>query len=67
MAGLYFWGRRSPLPAVLVAAGTYLAVQVVSAIVDPATIGQGIVLKILIVAMLYRGIKAGFQQRSLQT
>ncbi len=67
MAGLYFWGRRSPLPAVLVAAGTYLAVQVISAIVDPATIGQGIVLKIIIVAMLYRGIKAGFQQRSLQT
>lgn len=67
MAGLYFWGRRSPLPAVLVAAGTYLAVQVISAIVDPATFGQGIVLKIIIVAMLYRGIKAGFQQRSLQT
>ena len=66
MAGLYVWGKTSPLPATLAAAGTYLAVQVLSAIANPASLGQGIILKVIIVAVLYRGIKAGFQQRSLQ-
>jgi len=66
MTGLYFWGKRSPLPAILVAAGTYLAVIVLSAIADPASLGQGLIMKFIIVAMLYRGIKAGFQQRALR-
>jgi len=65
MAGLYVWAKKAPLPAVLVAAGTYLAVQVVSAIVEPTSIAQGIVMKIFIVTMLYRGIRAGIQQRAL--
>lgn len=66
MTGLYFWSKRAPLPAILLAAGTYLAIQVVSAIVDPATIAQGIVLKIIFVMLLYRGVQAALAQRSLE-
>jgi len=58
MGGLAFWGKRAPLPAVLVATATYLVVIVGNAILEPATIGQGIYVKIIIIAFLVRGIKA---------
>ena len=42
MAALFFWGKKSSLAAVLVATATYAVVVVVGAVVDPATIAQGI-------------------------
>jgi hypothetical protein len=64
MGGLAFWGKRSPLPAVLVATATYLVVNVTNAILDPMTIGQGIYLKIFIIVFLVRGIKAALALRT---
>jgi hypothetical protein len=64
MAALALWGRRSPLPAVLVATATYAVVLVANAIADPATIGQGLLMKIIIIAFLIRGIKAALALRT---
>lgn len=64
MAALALWGRRSPLPAVLVATATYAVVLVANAILDPATIGQGLLMKIIIIAFLIRGIKAALALRT---
>lgn len=64
MAGLAVWGKRAPLPAVLVGTATYAVVIVAGAISDPATIGQGIIVKILVIALFVRGIKAALALRA---
>jgi hypothetical protein len=64
MAGLAVWGRRSPLPAILVATATYVVVIATNALLSPATIGQGIYLKIIVIVLLARGIKAALALRS---
>jgi hypothetical protein len=64
MLGLSLWARRSPLPAVLVAAATYAVVIVSSAIMDPATLAQGWIIKLIIIAFLIRGIKAALALRT---
>ena len=64
MTGLYIWGKRAPLAAVLVATATYLVVIVTNAIIDPKTIGQGIYLKIIIVALLVKGIRSALALRT---
>ena len=64
MGGLALWGRRSPLPAVLIAAATYAVVIVFNAIVDPKTIAQGIIIKVLMIVFLARGIKSALALRA---
>ena len=63
MVGLALWGRRAPLAAVLVAAATYAVVLVTNALIDPASIGQGVFLKIFAVILLVRGIKGALALR----
>jgi len=64
MAGLAFWGKRSPLVAVLIATAIYAVVIVTNAIISPVSIGQGIYIKILIIALLTRGIKSALALRT---
>lgn len=63
MAGLAVWGRRAPLPAMIIAAATYCVVVVTNAIIEPITLAQGLVLKIVVIALFYRGIKAALALR----
>jgi len=64
MLALSLWARRSPLPAVLIAAATYVVVIAANAISDPATLGQGLVMKIIVIAFLIKGIKAALALRT---
>ena len=64
MAVLAWWGRRAPLAAVLLATATYAVVIVANAIADPTTIGQGIIVKIIIIAFLVKGIRAALALRA---
>jgi len=64
MLGLSIWARRAPLPAVLIATATYAVVIVAAAISDPATLGQGLLVKIVIIAFLVKGIKAALALRT---
>ena len=64
MLVLSIWARRSPLPAVLIATATYVVVQVAAAITDPATLGQGLLMKIIIIAFLIKGIKSALALRT---
>lgn len=63
MIGLALWGRRAPLPAVLIATAIYAVVLVGNAIMDPATIGQGLIVKIVVIAILAKGIKSALALR----
>jgi len=64
MVLLAIWSKRAPLPAILVATATYAVVLVASAIVDPTTIAQGIVVKIIVIGFLIRGVKAALVLRA---
>ena len=63
MIGLAIWARRSPLPAVLIATATYVVLIVASAISDPRSLGQGWIIKLIVIAFLIKGIKAALALR----
>jgi hypothetical protein len=64
MGALSLWARRSPLPAVIIATATYIVVVVANGIMDPATIAQGWIMKIIIIGFLIKGIKAALALRT---
>lgn len=66
MAGLAVWGRRAPLPAILIATATYAVITVTNAIIDPTTIGQGVIVKFIVIGLLVRGIKAALALRTTE-
>jgi hypothetical protein len=77
--GLYFWARVNPLPAAIVGLVVYVTLWIVDLIaafaaVAKAPAGQaapatspfsGIIVRIIIIVMLVRAIKAGLQHRRL--
>jgi predicted nucleic acid-binding Zn ribbon protein len=65
MAGLALWSKRAPLPAIIAAAGTYAVVLVGNAILDPKTIAQGIIVKIVMITLLIKGIRAALEYRAV--
>lgn len=63
MAGLYVWAKRSPFPAILTGLCTFLVVVVINALVDPTTIANGIIVKVLAITGLLGGLKAALAER----
>lgn len=66
MLGLWFWARRSAFPALLTALCVYLAVIVLNVAVDPGTLLQGLLIKILVISALGLGVKAAVGQRAAE-
>jgi hypothetical protein len=64
MGALSLWARRSPLPAVIIATATYIVVVVANGVMDPSTIAQGWIMKIIIIGFLIKGIKAALALRT---
>jgi hypothetical protein len=62
---LWLWARKSALPALCTALGLFVIVHFADAIVDPAAILRGVLLKILVVGALASGIKSALQQRAI--
>lgn len=52
------WVNKKPLIAVLSAFGFWLLLQVLSAFLEPGTIIQGLLLKIIVVSIFIKGIKS---------
>jgi hypothetical protein len=63
--GLWFWAKKNPYMAALIALMLFLAVIVVSAVFDPKTIAQGVIVKVLFLLALTRAVKAGNEERRL--
>jgi len=57
MVVLAWWSKRRALPAILIATAVFVVVQVTGAIMDPATLTQGVVVKIIVIVVLIKGIK----------
>ncbi len=66
MLGLFFWSRKSPLPAITTALCVYLGLELLSAILDPSGIARGIVIKVIIVLALLTGLQSALAQRNAQ-
>ncbi len=66
MLGMFFWAKKSPVPALVTALCIYLAVIAVSGIYDPATLVKGVALKILCIVGLVGGIRAALAERAVQ-
>jgi hypothetical protein len=62
---IYRWSKKAPFPAFVTALSIYVGVMVLSAIVDPKSIIQGIIVKIAVIAALTNGIKAAIPTRGL--
>ena len=65
MIGLYFWARRSPLPALITALCTFLALIAVNGIVDPATLLHALPLRVMFIFAVVAGIKTTLKERRL--
>ncbi|MEX2213087.1 MAG: zinc ribbon domain-containing protein [Phycisphaeraceae bacterium] len=62
---LAIWARSSPLPAAVVGLVVYVSLHLISGILDPTTLYQGLLIKIIVVAVLIQAIQAGIQHRKL--
>lgn len=62
--GLWHWSKQQPLGATAAGLGVFVTLHVASAVIDPATIAQGLVLKIVVLVLLVRGVRAGVMLRS---
>lgn len=60
---LVVWAGRNAFAAVLTGLVLYLSLQLAAAAMNPLNLLSGIVLKIVIVAVMVGGIRAGLQQR----
>jgi cytochrome bd-type quinol oxidase subunit 2 len=63
--GLWIWARRNAFAAALSALLIFLTVVVVSAIVEPKTLYQGILIKIIVVGGLLTAVSAGYRARRI--
>jgi hypothetical protein len=64
MAGLWWWGRRAPLPAIACAFAMFLVVIIVNAVVSPASLASGIIVKIAAIGVLSKGLKSALAARA---
>jgi len=65
MFGIYLWSKRSPFPAMITALCLYLSIIVLNAIIDPSTIIQGIIIKVIFFSAILSGIKTSLVARGL--
>jgi hypothetical protein len=66
MAGLWKWSKRAVLPAAICALGVYAAVIVGSAVVDPASIVKGVIVKIAVTVALVKSLKSAYAARRIE-
>lgn len=61
--GLAWWCTKQPFAAAMVGLILYGGLHLVATIVDPSTLFQGIVVKVIVIAILVRAVRAGITHR----
>jgi hypothetical protein len=56
---LWHWSKRQPLGATAAGLGVFVTLHAANAVIEPATIVQGLVGKVVILVLLIRGVRAG--------
>ena len=63
--GLWVWAKSAPFPAALTGLILYVTLWLGQGVMDPASLVQGILIKIIIVAVLIKAVQAGLEYRKL--
>jgi uncharacterized membrane protein YvbJ len=63
---LFFWAKQNPFAASLTALILYVTSMVIAVAMNPETLVQGILIKIIIIAVLVNGVKSGLAYKKLQ-
>lgn len=61
--GLWVWCKSNPFAASIIALLVFGTLHITEAIIDPSTITNGIILKVIVVVVLTRAISAGIKHR----
>lgn len=61
--GLAWWCSRQPFAAAIVGLFLFAGLHLASAVVDPSSIYKGIIIKVIVIVVLVRAVKAGFAYR----
>jgi hypothetical protein len=65
-AGLGFWSRKKPLPAIISGFALYALIIILNAVVSPLTILSGIIFKIIFIGLFIRGVKSAIAAEKLK-
>lgn len=65
--GLGFWSQEKPLIALVLGLLVYLTNIVINAVIEPESIGKGIILKVIIILFLIKGINSALHLRKSQS
>ena len=64
--GLFFWAKKNPFSACLSALVIYVLSHLFSAIIEPKTIIQGIIVKIIIITVLAKAVAKAAELRAIE-
>ena len=62
---LWFWSKKSPFPAAVAGLVIFITLHAIEAIADPTAIARGIIMKIIIISLLAKAVKAGVTYKKL--
>jgi hypothetical protein len=60
------WATKAPFPAALTGLIIFLTLTVADAVANPLTLVQGLVVKVIVIAVLAKAVSAGLQHRQLR-
>lgn len=61
--GLAWWCSYQPFAAAIVGLFLFTGLHLTAAVLDPSSIYKGIIVKVIVIVMLVRAVKAGFEYR----
>lgn len=64
--GLWFWARKAPFAAAVVALVAFITLQLVGAVLDPSSLYKGLIIKVLFVVALTRAVRAGLEAQRMR-
>ena len=64
--GLIWWMKTNPFAACLTALIIYVSITLLNVAIDPSTIFQGVILRIVVILLLVKGVKSGLAWRRLR-
>ena len=65
-AGLWLWAKQNLLPAAVTALVLFVTVHLASAVVDPSSLFQGIIVKVIFIVVLAQTIRTALEARALR-
>ena len=61
--GLWWWSRTNPFVAGIVGLVLYATLHIAAAIVEPASLFRGVIIKVIIIVVLVKAVMAGAEYR----